>query len=597
MEDTISFFPVRVISNEKIHPDSETFELELEWPRSKYPQPGQFIRFKIGDVIMPRPISVAYNNRLMSRSIVLYVKVAGKITKLISELKEQDLVEIQGPLGKPFALDPRGRVGYILVGGGTGYAPLLLMAQQLDIMGQFMYILVGVTNAADFSGKHFRKLNCALEVITEKDGFATNLLERRIKFIRENKNLKEFNYIIIACGPQPMLQKVVEIAEKNNMECFISMEERMACGVGSCKGCPVPLKNGEMIRLCQMGPVLKGSDINWQKYEKMEASISIPTRNLVSIPHNDRFSVTLLGKEGRSLFLRYSFMNASKGVSLEALEKGLDISCFGAIIPESITLKSREGNPPPRILEIPYGMMNAIALQNKGVKAFIKEDLPRWKAYEIPLIISIAGNTPEEFAEVALEIVSLRDPLIAALEINISCPNNRQVNKEIFAVDPTETYNVLCPVRKVAPDMFLIAKLSPAASNIVSIGKAVVDAGFDAISAINTLPGADVDPYTCETRIFSGTGGISGPAIRHVAQRVISQLYQADLGVPLIGIGGIDGAEPAFKMSLYGANAFQACTGFYPNPNLATDIITGLPKFLDYHGVKNLQEMVGKAKI
>jgi dihydroorotate dehydrogenase (NAD+) catalytic subunit len=586
------FIPVKILEKRRIHGDSQTFAMDFEWPIFKEdPLPGQFILVKISDTELPIPISIA---QFGDDRITTYIKAVGNGTENITMRKTNTRIEIAGPFGNGFKIEPE--KNYLLVGGGIGAAPLLFIAQQLESEPNHISAVIGARTNSDLLNDPFFSFDMNVKTVTdEMDGPVTNFMQREIDYIQHLFGLD--NLEIVTCGPWPMMKKVAEIAKTNGLRCHVILEEMIICGVGSCKGCGIQLKGGHVVELCQHGPVMDGHLIDWNATKKKKL-IELPERKAAAISSQDNpLAITLLGQEGRKLFLRYPFMNASKGVGITALKKGyVKADYLGAYVTEGITSGHRDGNPSPRVREIPGGLINAIGLQNEGVRPFIQEDLPFLESLGIPIIINISGNTIDEFEFVASELASYKSSATLALEINISCPNNRLGRQEIFAVSPDETYAVVSTVRKVSKDLFLIVKLSPSASNIVAIGKKAVLAGADALSAINTLPGTDVDPYSLKVKISGGMGGISGTAIRHLAYRCISQLYQANLGVPLIGIGGINDAESNFKMHVFGANATAACTAFYTNPNLPVEIKTGLSNFMSIHNASHIQELIGRAK-
>ena len=256
----------------------------------------------------------------------------------------------------------------------------------------------------------------------------------------------------------------------------------------------------------------------------------------------------------------------------------LDLNKLGAIVTKSITLKPREGNPPPRIVETPSGMLNSIGLQNEGLEHFLKEDLPFLAKFDTPTIVNIAGETVEEYAELAKRLS--KETMVKAIEVNISCPNVKQGGMA-FGVDPGLTKQVISAVRK-ATTQPIIAKLTPNVTDITVIGKAAVEAGADALSAINTLVGMVIDLETRDSRLGTKTGGLSGPAIRPIAVRMVYELAHA-VKVPVIGIGGIMIGNDAAEFLLAGAKAVQVGTANFIDTGAPLRILAELNDYVHRH--------------
>ncbi|MBI5701221.1 dihydroorotate dehydrogenase [Candidatus Saganbacteria bacterium] len=258
----------------------------------------------------------------------------------------------------------------------------------------------------------------------------------------------------------------------------------------------------------------------------------------------------------------------------------IDIEKLGAIITKSISLNPREGNPPPRICETPSGMLNSIGLQNDGLKVFIDEHLKFLSKYKVPVIVNIAGETDQECVELAKALS--KEPTVKGLELNISCPNVKQGGMQ-FGCSPTGTEEIVKAVRK-ATDLPLIVKLSPNVTDIVQIAEAAVSAGADALSLINTLLGMAVDVKERKFKIARKVGGLSGPAIRPVAVRMVYQVASA-VKVPVIGIGGILTLDDALEFFMVGASAVQVGTGNFVDSKTALNIIEGLKSY-DLNDIK-----------
>jgi len=269
----------------------------------------------------------------------------------------------------------------------------------------------------------------------------------------------------------------------------------------------------------------------------------------------------------------------------------MDLESIGAIITKGLSLKPKAGNNTPRIVETPGGMLNAIGLQNVGIEAFIATKIPFLRTVNTPVIVNLYGNSLEEYGELAARIDGI--PEVAAVEVNISCPNVKQ-GGIVFGTDPAAATQVVELVRKETTKP-LIVKLSPNVTDVVVMAKACVDAGAEALSLINTLTGMAIDVNSRRPVLANITGGLSGPAIKPVALRMVWQVAKA-VKVPLIGIGGIMTATDALEFILAGATAVQVGTANFLNPGAAEEIALGMESWLLENGVSDINELVGALK-
>jgi len=270
-----------------------------------------------------------------------------------------------------------------------------------------------------------------------------------------------------------------------------------------------------------------------------------------------------------------------------------DVTVLGAIVTKSITRYPREGNPPPRIVETPSGMLNSIGLANIGVEAYINKMIPLYEELKTPIIMNIAGSTEDEYAEI-LEMTELVSSNIAGYEINISCPNVNEGGME-FGVDCDLTEQLTTRLRKLT-DRLLIMKLSPNVTDIAAIGVAAEKGGADALSAINTLVGMSINTANKKSNIHYGYGGLSGPAIKPVGLACVHKIHQA-VDIPLIGIGGITSADDVLEYVLAGAAAVEVGTANYRDPNVGNNIIVELDTLLDQNDIGSVAELVGKVEL
>lgn len=264
------------------------------------------------------------------------------------------------------------------------------------------------------------------------------------------------------------------------------------------------------------------------------------------------------------------------------------INRLGALITKGISLNPRLGNPPPRLAETTGGMLNAIGLENIGVDALIEEKAPRFKKFDSPVIVNIFGATLKEYEEVAKRLNEVKE--VAGLEINISCPNIKRGGIS-FGTDPKEVFSVVSRVRK-SSSLPILVKLSPNVTDITEIARSAEEAGADALSLINTLTGMAVDVETRTPKLGNITGGLSGPAIKPVALRMVWEVYNT-VKIPVVGMGGIFSAQDALEFIIVGASAVQIGTAHFINPKVTMEVIAGLKKYLRDHKINNIISLVG----
>jgi dihydroorotate dehydrogenase (NAD+) catalytic subunit len=267
----------------------------------------------------------------------------------------------------------------------------------------------------------------------------------------------------------------------------------------------------------------------------------------------------------------------------------LDINRLGAVVVKGLSLFPKEGNPPPRIIETPAGMLNAIGLQNIGIERFIKDKLPFLKQFDTPVIANFFGDTVKEYVKVAEKLGSTKG--IHALEMNISCPN-KEAGWSIFGTDPKVTHKVVRAVRK-ATDLTLIVKLSPNVTDIALMARVAEEAGADAVSLINTLTGMSIDIKTRKPKLANITGGLSGPAIKPIALRMVWECYKA-IRIPIIGMGGIMSSDDALEFIFAGASAIAIGTANFVNPRVTMDIIEGIKSYMTDENIKSINSLIGR---
>ena len=271
---------------------------------------------------------------------------------------------------------------------------------------------------------------------------------------------------------------------------------------------------------------------------------------------------------------------------------------LGAIVTKTVTLNPRRGNPPPRTCETPCGMLNSVGLENPGLEVFIREKLPYLKRLGVALIVSItAENDPREFRMLIEELD--KHNAVCAFEINISCPNiqakDRACPEKLISQDADATYNLVKRLRGLTKKT-LITKLSPNVTDIVEIGLAAESAGSDAVSLINTISGMSIDIKTRRPKIAMVTGGLSGPAVRPIAVRMVWELYQK-IKLPIIGMGGIIDTPSALEFIIAGATAISVGTANFISPSVASEVVSGLKEYLTRNKIKDINQLIGSLQI
>ncbi len=302
-------------------------------------------------------------------------------------------------------------------------------------------------------------------------------------------------------------------------------------------------------------------------------------------------SVDLAPRNPRELRLRNPVIPASGCFGYGEEYAGvIDVQRLGAFVSKGITPERRAGNPMPRIIETPAGMLNAIGLQNPGIRGFVKKYPPMWESWTVPAIVNISAEAVEDYAMMAAILDEV--PAIAALEVNVSCPNIAR-GGYCFGWDPQMSADVTRAVR-AATTLPIIVKLSPGATDVISVAQAVEAEGADAISLINTLVGMAIDVKHRKPLLANHTGGLSGPAVKPIAVRMVYQVAAA-VRIPVVGMGGIMGLNDALEFFLAGASAIQVGTGIFVDPGLPIRLINELEAWLEHEGFSSIGQIVGIA--
>ncbi|MFJ5670786.1 dihydroorotate dehydrogenase [Bacillus safensis] len=267
-----------------------------------------------------------------------------------------------------------------------------------------------------------------------------------------------------------------------------------------------------------------------------------------------------------------------------------DLSLLGGIMIKATTLEPRFGNPTPRVAETGAGMLNAIGLQNPGLKGVLENELPWLEQFDTPIIANVAGSQVEDYVEVAKQISQAKN--VHALELNISCPNVK-TGGIAFGTDPNMAASLTKAVKEVS-SVPVYVKLSPNVANIVEIAQAIEAAGADGLTMINTLIGMRLDLKTGKPILANKTGGLSGPAVKPVAVRMVHEVSQA-VSIPIIGMGGVQSAEDVLEFLLAGASAVAVGTANFVNPFICPEIIEELPNVLAAYGYSSVEECIGRS--
>lgn len=294
-----------------------------------------------------------------------------------------------------------------------------------------------------------------------------------------------------------------------------------------------------------------------------------------------------------SLELQNPVMTASGtfGYARE-FENLMNLHRLGAVIVKGISLDPRPGNPPPRIVETSCGMLNAIGLQNVGVDRFIKEKIPYLAGLNVPVIVNILGDSIEEYQEITKRLSGV--DAVSGIEVNISCPNVKK-GGVAFGTDPKMAAAVTHAVKKES-SVPVMVKLSPNVSDVTAVAKAVEDGGADSVSLINTLIGMAIDLPSRKPVLANVIGGLSGPAIKPVALRMVYQVAQA-VSIPVIGVGGIENAEDALEFILAGATAVQIGTANFINPRASEDVVQGISEYVVDEKLHSIRELIGALQV
>lgn len=582
-------------------PEGSVFSLKVKLTtrEKSFPKPGQFymIRATKGKTLLGRPISVFHseiskpnkeNPKLSDGQIEFLILKKGKGTEELCSLGKSDSVDILGPLGNIFprpkakkAGDKNSQPEVCIIGGGIGVAPVAGFAETLEAKSYDFY-------ASFKSGKYgLKNLKASKLTVTTDDG-SWGIKGMLPAAIDEN-TIKEKGYkVIYACGPTPMLSYVKTIAEKAGVKCWLSMESKMACGMGVCLGCTIETTEGYK-RCCKDGPVFDGTKLIFNKP-------SAPAPQVLEARNNKKVKPDLSVKI-RDVVLPNPVIGSSGTFGFGVEYKDVfDVNKLGAISSKGLTLEPRQGNSGIRIWETPSGLMNSIGLQNPGIQHFIEHELPAMLKLKPVTIANLSGSTLESYVEGAKLLDKTQVPVI---ELNISCPNV-SAGGASFGMRCTTAGEITRAIRALTKKP-LIVKLTPQASDVVGVALACIEAGADGISLCNSFQGVAIDIEKGRPVFDKVKAGFGGPAVRPIAVRLVYEVCSAikqlpkEKQVPVVGIGGIATWEDAVEFIMAGATAVQVGTNTFANPNTMVEIVDGLKSFMARKGFKTIEDFRGCA--
>lgn len=573
------FFEAKVLACLKL--SSGVFAIEFMAVQPLNALPGQFVSLEslCPDKMWGRPLAVFQQEK--NKFFVVF-EVKGRNTKKYSELEVGEKIKIIGPLGKPLEIDSN-NWNYIIVAGGIGISGLMLAIKNRgEKFVNSARVYFGAKDQAFIDNFYFPKnQNLTVQTITDEIGFVTDLLERdlMVHFVQMNR------VKIIACGPVGMLRKTAEIAATWKIPCQVMMETKMACGVGSCKGCAIPKVGGGYFHLCQDGPALPADEIDWDKFNRPSVIVS-PER--CKPVEEINMQTVLVGQHGKKLILPSPIIVESGCLDEGAVIDGpVDLTHAGAIKSKGITFEPQAGNPGPRVCEITSGMLNSIGMENVGFKMFIKEQLSRLKSLGITVIPNLSGKSVQEFVIMA---AGLAEVGVKAMELNLSCPNTEKGGK-VFAVSAGATGEVVKAVHEAAPGVYLFVKLSPMVRDIVEIASAAHINGADALSLCNTFLGMKIDLATRRPAIGNIYGGMSGPGVMPMNLRLVHLVCQ-QVKMPVVASTGVISGADAAEYIIAGAVAVAVGSGLFSNPYLVSETYYGLREWVVRYGFSDIKELI-----
>lgn len=566
---------------EGANPQGSVYMLKVEVTEenAQLPLAGQFymLRAMKTGILLGRPISIFHAEKTPHGvELQFLILVKGKGTQELCALEADDKIQLLGPLGNTFA-KPEATDKVCIVGGGIGVAPVAGFSENLN---PNTYDFYACFKSGSYGLENVKAKNL---IITTDDGSVGT--KGMVSAVLTAQKLKDEGYsVVYACGPTPMLAYIKAICQEANVKCWISMEARMACGMGVCLGCTIPTTEGYK-RCCKDGPIFDGTIL---EFLKPVATVKRPP-----LTEEPDLSVEIAGVKFKNPLIGSS---GTFGFGTEYAPL-FDVNKLGGISSKGLTLEPRQGNSGIRLWETPSGLMNSIGLQNPGIPHFIEHELPEMMALDAVTIANLSGSTLESYVEGAKLLDKTDVPVI---ELNISCPNVA-AGGAAFGMSCAAAHTATKAVREVTKKPLLV-KLTPQSPELIDVALSCIKAGADGISLCNSFQGVAIDIETGRPVFDKIKAGFGGPAVRPIAVRLVYELVQAinqlpeNQRVPVVAIGGVAGWQDVVEFIMAGATAVQVGTNTFANPMTMLECIEGLAEFMKRKGYKNIQEMKGIAQ-
>ncbi len=577
------------------------------------PTAGQFylLRAKKSDVLLGRPISVYTAKKAANGAINLSFLILkkGSGTQELCSLESGDGIQLIGPLGNSFPR-PAADDKICIVGGGIGVAPVAGFASTLP---EKSYDFYASFKSGSYGLEHIQP--ASLTVTTDDGSVGVHgMLPAALTADTLHKNGYS---VVYACGPTPMLAYVQQICREAGVRSFLSMENRMACGVGACLGCTITTTEGNK-RCCKDGPVFDGSILQFTPpahkplYGPAKAAASpADAKTAGSSVASGENAATAAPRTAPAPRVAPDISVDIAGVHFDnpviaasgtfgygaEYKTVFDVNRLGGICSKGLTLQPRQGNTGTRLVETASGLINSIGLENPGIAHFIDHELPAMLALKPVTIANLSGSSLETYVEGAKLLDATAVPMI---ELNISCPNVK-AGGMAFGMDCKSAATVTQAVRAVTKKPLMV-KLTPNAPDLIGIALAVTEAGADALSLVNTFQAMAIDLNTGKPIFDNIRAGFSGPAVKPIALRMCYDVVQAmnrlpeDRRIPVVGLGGIATWQDAVEFIMAGAAAVQVGTATFANPLAMTQIVDGLVQFMQSRGFTRLEDFRASAQ-